>query len=665
MRSNTLELPDLMAHGAWLRRIAVGLLHDGDEADDAVAETWLAAHRHRPSADRPARPWLARVVTNLARNRLRAVKRRKRHEGEATRAEAAVPTPEAMAAALELQRRLASLVEGLAEPYRQVVYLRYVEDLEPAQIAARLGVPGGTVRWRLKTGLDQLRRALDEGHGGDRRRWVAVLGAGGLLRREAGVAGGPPPAGRAPGAAAVSRSGGRGARMIAAGALTGALAVGVIAWRQKAARPRSPGGGAPAHVMGGEAAPPPPTPRREIAAVAPAECPEARALGEEVAMRERELAARRPFEVVFRNSPPNPVAEARFGAVLAQAYERAGLCSHRLECRGLICRVETLVPKGVDWQLCRSSPPGVRLGDHFNRWRTQQAARELYREVVNPVSGERLDGKGDYYQLATASGDPVPEQDQPPLPPVAPGRHRPRPPLPATLSGDCRQQAERQLQALRQIEREGDRYIPLPDQFGAADPAPALEGPITDELRSLMGPLPAGLAVRCRGLVCQLDPPPALDWFMRLKKGLGQSALVASTWYSASRSTQPAAFVRVHAPDQRQIPSARSVLCRFAERAHSEGVLERCAAARATTGRMVDLDLFLAPATDPAASPRISVSVTGPHDTGPFVECLSSELRALAERLDPTPVRDQLRTHTTFDLPATSRLWRLSDLCPL
>jgi hypothetical protein len=78
--------------------------------------------------------------------------------------------------------------------------------------------------------------------------------------------------------------------------------------------------------------------------------------------------------------------------------------------------------------------------------------------------------------------------------------------------------------------------------------------------------------------------------------------------------------LEAHAPDQRQIPSARSVLCRFADRAHSEGVLERCAGARASSGRMVDLDLFLAPATDPAASPRIAVSVTGPHDTGPFVD---------------------------------------------
>ena len=32
------------------------------------------------------------------------------------------------------------------------------------------------MRWRLKTALDRLRAALDEHHGGDRRRWVVALG---------------------------------------------------------------------------------------------------------------------------------------------------------------------------------------------------------------------------------------------------------------------------------------------------------------------------------------------------------------------------------------------------------------------------------------------------------------------------------------------------------
>jgi RNA polymerase sigma factor (sigma-70 family) len=676
MIPNTLELHDLMAHGAWLRRIAVGLLQDLDEADDAVAETWVAAHRHRPAADRPPRPWLGRVVMNLARNRLRAARRRKRHEADAVVGLPDVPTPEAMAAALELQRRVALLVQRLPEPYRQVVFLRYVEDLEPAQIAARLGIPAGTARWRLKTGLDQLRRALDESHGGDRRRWVAVLGAGGLLGTRAGgtkgmdgrarPAGGPIADGRAlPTGRPVAD--GRGSRLIAAGtvAAAGALAIGVIGWRHLAADPARPVNTATALIADGTAAPPAPPAPAPVLAAATADCPEARALREEVAMRERELAPRRPFEITFRNSPPNPVAERRFGAVLAQAYERAGHCSHRLECRGLICRVESLIPKNIDRQLCRSWPPGVRFGDYLNRWRTQQVARELYREVVDPISGERLDGQGDYYHLATATGDPVPEQDQPPLPPIAPGRHRPRPPLSSRLPGPCRQQAERELQRLRQLELEGDRHLPLPEQFAAGDPDPQLAGPVTAELQALAGPPPSALTVHCRGLVCQLQPPPALSWFRRLTRGLLHSSLLATSWFSDGSGTRAAAaFVRVYPPDQRQAPSALSAICRLAERARAEGLLDRCASGRAAPGSRIDLDLNLDPAADPPHDATISVTVTGPSDAMPFVECLSGELRALAARQDAVRPRDKLRTHSTFELPATPRIWRLGDLCP-
>jgi hypothetical protein len=46
--------------------------------------------------------------------------------------------------------------------------------LTAAEIARVTGVPAGTVRWRLKMGLERLRAALDARHG-DRRRWMLLL----------------------------------------------------------------------------------------------------------------------------------------------------------------------------------------------------------------------------------------------------------------------------------------------------------------------------------------------------------------------------------------------------------------------------------------------------------------------------------------------------------
>ncbi|MFT3772036.1 MAG: sigma-70 family RNA polymerase sigma factor [Minicystis sp.] len=164
----------LLEHAAWLRRLAGSLVH-GD-ADDLVQETWLAALRSPPADDRPARGWLAEVVKNAARMRARAAGRRTRRETEsASLAEDAAPSPEVLLDRLEAQRRLAELVADLAEPFRSTLLLRYFEGLSAAEIARRQGVPAGTVRWRLKEGLDRLRVALDRESGGDRKRWCLLL----------------------------------------------------------------------------------------------------------------------------------------------------------------------------------------------------------------------------------------------------------------------------------------------------------------------------------------------------------------------------------------------------------------------------------------------------------------------------------------------------------
>ncbi|MEO6710004.1 MAG: sigma factor-like helix-turn-helix DNA-binding protein, partial [Planctomycetota bacterium] len=61
----------------------------------------------------------------------------------------------------ELQRALLDAVQSLDEPFRTTVVQRYFEGQTSAAIAEALGLPAGTVRWRLKRGVDQLRERLD------------------------------------------------------------------------------------------------------------------------------------------------------------------------------------------------------------------------------------------------------------------------------------------------------------------------------------------------------------------------------------------------------------------------------------------------------------------------------------------------------------------------
>src|SRR6185436_7564095 len=99
---------------------------------------------------------------------------------------AAPEEPDVYVERLETEQRLSRELAALEEPFRSVLMLRYYEDLEPAEIAARLALPGGTVRWRLMRALALLRERLDRAHGGDRRAWSLALVP---LARPGGAAG--------------------------------------------------------------------------------------------------------------------------------------------------------------------------------------------------------------------------------------------------------------------------------------------------------------------------------------------------------------------------------------------------------------------------------------------------------------------------------------------
>jgi RNA polymerase sigma factor (sigma-70 family) len=167
-------IESLMLESRWLRRLAGSLV--SEDAEDAVQDTYLAAMSSPPSLDRPVRPWLGQVLRNFVRMRRRSRGRATRFEHSlATQPARHVPSAEEVLAAHELQRQVAEAVSALDEPFRATILLRYSQGLSSAQIAARLGIPAGTVRSRLKRGLEELRAHLDRRHGGDRERWRSVL----------------------------------------------------------------------------------------------------------------------------------------------------------------------------------------------------------------------------------------------------------------------------------------------------------------------------------------------------------------------------------------------------------------------------------------------------------------------------------------------------------
>ncbi|HET9987444.1 MAG TPA: sigma-70 family RNA polymerase sigma factor, partial [Kofleriaceae bacterium] len=176
-----MKAEQLLADAAWLRRLATSLAGNAADADDLVQESWIAAWRRRPDTDRSLRPWLAKVVRDVAGMTRRSERRRVARE-QAALDPREVASPAAMLEQVRLHRLLADLVLALDEPFRSAIVARYVEGRSAADIARTEGIPDSTVRARLREGLSRLRAALDR-ETGERKAWapaVLAFARGGL-----------------------------------------------------------------------------------------------------------------------------------------------------------------------------------------------------------------------------------------------------------------------------------------------------------------------------------------------------------------------------------------------------------------------------------------------------------------------------------------------------
>ncbi|MHC4408250.1 MAG: carboxypeptidase-like regulatory domain-containing protein, partial [Planctomycetota bacterium] len=76
---------------------------------------------------------------------------------------------------LRWQQRVVEEVLALESKYRDVLLLRFYEELPPREIAKQLDLPVNTVRTQTRRGVEQLRKRFDERYG--RKAWSAALAA--------------------------------------------------------------------------------------------------------------------------------------------------------------------------------------------------------------------------------------------------------------------------------------------------------------------------------------------------------------------------------------------------------------------------------------------------------------------------------------------------------
>jgi RNA polymerase sigma-70 factor (ECF subfamily) len=142
--------------------VASSLLADRRLAEEAVqqafVQAWRAAARFDPH--RPLGPWLRSIVRRTA---IDAWRREQRHRARTIDEVApgdlpsiAPPAIEDASDAWELRRTL----DRLPPAEREVVRLAHLEQLTHPEIAARLGIPLGTVKSRTHSAYGKLRAAL-------------------------------------------------------------------------------------------------------------------------------------------------------------------------------------------------------------------------------------------------------------------------------------------------------------------------------------------------------------------------------------------------------------------------------------------------------------------------------------------------------------------------
>jgi RNA polymerase sigma-70 factor, ECF subfamily len=158
-----------------LYRYLLRLVREPAAADDLFQQTWLRVMERigRYDARRNFESWLFSVAHNLAVDSWRGKRGESLHaaddagdageSGEPASERLRASDPDALERLLDFERgaMLAACMHELPVIHREVLTLRFEEDMKLEEIAEVAGIPLSTVKSRLHRALEGLRAAMD------------------------------------------------------------------------------------------------------------------------------------------------------------------------------------------------------------------------------------------------------------------------------------------------------------------------------------------------------------------------------------------------------------------------------------------------------------------------------------------------------------------------
>jgi RNA polymerase sigma-70 factor, ECF subfamily len=154
-------------HAAAAYGLARRMLHSRAAAQDVVQEAFLALWRTNSyRAEKGSlRSFLLAIVRNRAIDALRKERRRSAEERSDDMGECRLPATDRTDVEVEqreTERLLRTALAKLPDPQQRALDLAYFGGLTHTEIALRLGEPIGTIKGRIRLGLEKLRAEIDE-----------------------------------------------------------------------------------------------------------------------------------------------------------------------------------------------------------------------------------------------------------------------------------------------------------------------------------------------------------------------------------------------------------------------------------------------------------------------------------------------------------------------